>query len=40
MMLQAPRLRDAPEIRGYSTPGTQGNLLKGIIVKGFRQQFQ
>jgi len=23
MMLQAPRLRDAPEIRGYSTPGTQ-----------------
>jgi len=23
MMLQAPRLRDAPEIRGYSTPGNQ-----------------
>ena len=32
MMLQAPRLRDAPEIRGYSTPGTQGNLLKGIVI--------
>jgi RNA recognition motif-containing protein len=39
MMLQAPRLRDAPEFRGYSTPGTQGNLLKGID-EGFKQQFQ
>jgi hypothetical protein len=45
MMLQAQRLNDAPEICGYSTPGNQGNLLKGIVIcgskpfEGFRQQF-
>ena len=46
MMLQAQRLNDAPEIRGHSTQGNQGNLLKGIVIcgskpcEGLRQQFQ